>query len=225
MHHVVDTHVRGGDLSVVYTNEPVSVESSIQTREKLLAEDKYQAVGFDLEFTSGPARQDQKVVVAQLCVRHDVLVYHYHMATRPCKRFARLINNLDYNFATVDSTNDLKALDVSGLTCQNLVNIRDHYKVWGSTNNKQNFLVDLSSAIIDSYYMKTKDESKKDKTASHSAWDQKLDKEHVKYAAKDAYTSYEMYKRLVDMRKFVHPARDEGSSHIVVAGVSQEVDD
>ena len=32
-HHVVDTHVRGKALSVVYTNEPVSVESSIQTME------------------------------------------------------------------------------------------------------------------------------------------------------------------------------------------------
>ena len=29
--HVVDTHVRVKALSVVYTNDPVSVESSIQT--------------------------------------------------------------------------------------------------------------------------------------------------------------------------------------------------
>ncbi|KAE8810113.1 putative methyltransferase PMT27 [Hordeum vulgare] len=53
MHHVVYTHVRGKDLSMVYTNETVPVESSIQTMEQLLAEDKYQLVGFDLEFTSG----------------------------------------------------------------------------------------------------------------------------------------------------------------------------
>ena len=33
MHHVVDTHVRGKALLVVYTNDPVSVESSIQTME------------------------------------------------------------------------------------------------------------------------------------------------------------------------------------------------
>ena len=51
MHHVVDTHVRGKALLVVYTNEPVSVEISIQTMERLLAEDKYQVVGFDLEYT------------------------------------------------------------------------------------------------------------------------------------------------------------------------------
>jgi len=113
----VDTHVRGKALTAVYTNEPVSVESSIQTMEQLLAEDKYQVVGFDLEHTIGHAGQDQKVVVTQLCVRHDVLVYHYHLATRPCKRFSRFINSSDYNFATVDTTNDQKALKVSGLKC------------------------------------------------------------------------------------------------------------
>ena len=58
MHHVVDTHVRGKALSVVYMNESVSVESSIQTMEQLLTEEKYQVVGFDLEFTSGRVRHD-----------------------------------------------------------------------------------------------------------------------------------------------------------------------
>ncbi|KAE8780570.1 putative methyltransferase PMT27 [Hordeum vulgare] len=157
MHQVVNTHVRGHDLSVVYTNELVSVESSIQTMEQLLAEDKYQVVGFDLEFTSSHARQDQKVK--------------------------------------------------------------------GSTNNKQNCLVELASAIIDPYYMKMKDKSKKDKNVWHNACDQILDEEHVNYAAKDAYTSYEIYRWLIDMRKYLCPAPDEGSSHKAVAGASQEVDD
>ena len=158
-----------------------------------------------------------------MCVRHDILVYHYHLGTRPCEHFARFINSLDYSFATVDTTNDLKALKVSGLTCQNLVNIRDHYKVWGSTKNNQNSLVDLVSAITDPYYMKMKDESKKDKNVWHSDWHERLDEQHVKYVAKDAYTSYEMYRRIVDMRKCLLSAPDEGSSHKAVAGASQEV--
>ena len=53
----------------------------------------------------------------------------------------------------------------------------------------------------------------------------RLDEQHVKYAAKDAYTSYEMYRRIVDMRKCLLPAPGEGSSHRAVAGASQEVDD
>ena len=40
-HRVVDSHVSGKALSVVYTNDPISVESSIQTMEQFLAEDKY----------------------------------------------------------------------------------------------------------------------------------------------------------------------------------------
>ena len=160
-----------------------------------------------------------------MCVRHDVLVYHYHLATRPCERFSRFINSSDYSFATVDTTNDLKALKVLGLKCPNLVNIQHHYKVWGSDNNKQNSLVDLASAIIDPYYMKMKDESKKDKNAWHNVWHERLDEQHVKYAAKDAYTSYEMYRRIVDTRKCLLPAPDGGSSHRAVAGASQEVDD
>ena len=64
MHHVVDTHVRGKALSVVYTNDPASMESSIQTMELFLADDNYQVVGFDLEYTIRCARHNQKVVVA-----------------------------------------------------------------------------------------------------------------------------------------------------------------
>ena len=150
---------------MVYTNKPVSVGSSIRTMEQLLAEDKYQVVGLDLEYTIGRAGHDQKVAVAQLCVRHDVLVYHFYLATRPCEHFSRFINSSDYNFATVDTTNDLKALKVSDLKCPNLVNIQHHYKVWGSDKSKLNSLVDLASAIIDPYYAKMKEESNKDKNA------------------------------------------------------------
>ncbi|KAE8780309.1 putative ubiquitin-conjugating enzyme E2 26 [Hordeum vulgare] len=124
-----------------------------------------------------------------------------------------VIRSPDYNFAMVDTTNDLKAHDVSGLTHQNLFNTHDHYKVSGSTNNKQNPLVKLASAIIAPYYMKMKDESKMDTNAWHSVWDQRLDEEHVKYVAKDGCTSYKMYRRIIDMRKCLRHALDEGSSH------------
>ena len=134
--------------------------------EQFLANDKYQVVGFDLEYTMGRAGHDQKVVIAQLCVRNDVLVYHYHLATTACEHFSWFISSSDYSFAAVDTTNDLKALKVSCLKCTNLVNIQSHYKVWGSDKNKLNSLVDLASAIIDPYYMKMKNESNKDRNTS-----------------------------------------------------------
>ena len=63
-HHIVDTHMRGKDLSVVYMNKLVSVESFIQTMEQLFAQGKYQVVCFDLKFTRGRVGQDHKVAVA-----------------------------------------------------------------------------------------------------------------------------------------------------------------
>ncbi|KAE8768813.1 hypothetical protein D1007_59676 [Hordeum vulgare] len=60
----VDTHIRKTDLSVVYINDPIMVENSINTIEQLLAEDdKYKVVVFNLEHTNGRAGYDQKVVV------------------------------------------------------------------------------------------------------------------------------------------------------------------
>ena len=129
MRAVVDTHKRFMDLSVVYTNDPVWVEHSIHIMELLLAEEKYKVVGFDLEYTRARAGSRPKVVVAQMCVRHHVLVYHYCLATRPCECFARFVNNPHYMFATVDITNDVKALENLGIACQNLVDIQGQYKI------------------------------------------------------------------------------------------------
>ena len=83
-----------------------------------------------------------------MCVRNQVLIYHYCMATEPCDRFNRFVNSTDYKFATVETTNDVKALRVMGLACKNLVEIREHYRVWGSMKDS---LVELASAIIDPY--------------------------------------------------------------------------
>ena len=57
-----------------------------------------------------------------------------------------------------------------------------------------------------------KDSCNKDKRAWHSAWIEKLDKAHVVYVAKEAYTSYDMYRRIIDMRKCLLPQNGQGSS-------------
>ena len=112
MHAIVDTHRRFTELLVVYTNNLVWVEHCIHIMELLLAEEKYKVVGFDLEYTRAHVGSRPKVVVAQMCVHHHVLVYHYYLATRPCERFARFVNSPHYMFATVDITNDVKALGI-----------------------------------------------------------------------------------------------------------------
>ncbi|KAE8780403.1 hypothetical protein D1007_46484 [Hordeum vulgare] len=147
----VDTHNRKTDLLMVDTNDSVIVENSINTLEQLLAkDDKYKVVGFHLEYTSNRAGHDQMFVVAQLCVCHHVLVYHYYMATRPCECFARFVNNPDYRFTTVDTTNYLNVLKTLGLSSQKLVNIQGRYRIWGGENKKQNeSLSNLAASIID----------------------------------------------------------------------------
>ncbi|KAE8776572.1 hypothetical protein D1007_50776 [Hordeum vulgare] len=120
----MDTHVRFKDLSVVYMNELVSVENSIHTMEQLLADDKYKVVRFDLEYTGSSVGHDQKVVVVQLCVSHYIHISHYCLAPRPCECFARFVNNRDYIFSMVDTTDDEKVLKNMGLACRNLVEIQ-----------------------------------------------------------------------------------------------------
>ena len=92
-------------------------------------------------------------------MHHHVLIYHLCMATEPCNRFNRFVNSTDYKFATVETTDDVKALSVTGLACQKLVVIHDHYKVWGSM--KKDSLVELASAIIDPYYEKMKQDAQR----------------------------------------------------------------
>ena len=147
-----------------------------------------------------------------MCVRHHVLVYHYHLGTRHCECFARFVNSPHYMFATVDITNDVKALENSGIACQNLVDIQGQYKIRGSKEHEKDSLVHLAEAIIDPYYRDMKDSCNKDKRAWHSAWMEKLDKAHVVYAAKEAYTCYDLYRRIIDMRKCLLPQNSQDSS-------------
>ncbi|KAE8776094.1 hypothetical protein D1007_51317 [Hordeum vulgare] len=93
----------------------------------------------------------KKFVVADLCVCYHILLYHYYLATKPCEHFIMFANNSDYKFGTLDTTNDPNVLNTLGLACRNLVDIHDHYKVWGNKKGKDSH-VDLDVDIIDPYY-------------------------------------------------------------------------
>ena len=113
---------------------------------------------------------------------------------------------------TVDTKDDVKALSVTGLACKNLVEIRDHYRIWGIT--KQDSLVELATAIIDPYYENMKQDAQRTSPVSwHKAWMRLLDEPHLRFAAKSVYTCYEMHRRIVDMRECLLPVIGNGSSH------------
>ncbi|KAE8773111.1 hypothetical protein D1007_54782 [Hordeum vulgare] len=211
MHVVVDTHKRFMELSVVYTNNLVWVEHSIHIMESLLVEEKFKGVRIDLDYTCPRSGSRPKSVVAQTYVRNHVLVYLYCLNTRPCEHFDRFVNSPHYMFAMVDITNDVKMLKNSGITYKNLVDIQGQYKTWGSKKDEKDSLVYLAEAIIDPYYRYMKDSCNKDKCVWHSAWMERLDKAHVVYAAKEAYTSYKIYTRIVNMRKCLLPQNGQGS--------------
>ena len=80
----------------------------------------------------------------------------------------------------------------------------------------------LSGPSSTPYYRDMKDSCNKGKHAWHSAWMEKLDKPHVVYVAKEAYTSYDMYRRIVDMRKCLLPktARDPAGSRAMASVVA-----
>ncbi|KAE8792822.1 putative ubiquitin-conjugating enzyme E2 26 [Hordeum vulgare] len=85
------------------------------------------------------------------------------------------------------------------------------YRVSGDKKKKpKDSMVDLVAAIIDPYYRAMKAKCDKDKSVWHKVWVKELDEEHIKYAAKDAYTSHVMHRRIVDMRKCLLPADGEG---------------
>ena len=208
MHAVVDTNRRFMELSMVYTNNPVWVENSSTSWSCCLPRRSTRWSGL----TSSTPALVLGLIPRSLLPRCHVLIYHYCLATRPCERFARSLNSPDYMFAMVDITNDVKALKSSGIACQNLVDIQGQYKICGSKEHEKDSLVHLAVAIIAPYYRDMEDSCNKDKRAWHSAWMEKLDKAHVVYAAKEAYTSYDMYKRVVDMRKCLLPQNGQGSS-------------
>ena len=96
------------------------------------------------------------------------------MATKPCDHFNRFVNSTNYKFATVETKDDVNALNVTGLACKNLVEICDHYTVWGST--KKVSLVELAPTIVDPYYEKMKQDAQRTSPLSwHRAWMWQLD--------------------------------------------------
>ena len=67
---------------------------------------------------------------------------------------------------------------------------------------KQDSLVELTSAIIDPYYEKMKQDAQRTSPLSwHMAWMRQLDEPHLRLATKSVYTCYKMHMRIVDMRK------------------------
>ncbi|KAE8808564.1 hypothetical protein D1007_14952 [Hordeum vulgare] len=101
----------------------------------------------------------------------------------------RFVNCTNYKFALMETTDDVKAQNLSSLAFEKLVKIRGHYRVWGSTKDS---LVELALVIIDPYYEEMKEDAKINPVSWNGAWMWKLDEAHLTFATKNVYTCYEM---------------------------------
>ena len=76
--HLVPTHGTM-TLTVVYTNDEATVETTLARFEQLLEKEKHKFVGLDLEYTRANKRKNppQEIAVVQIAIHEEVLVYHF----------------------------------------------------------------------------------------------------------------------------------------------------
>ncbi|KAE8769774.1 hypothetical protein D1007_58575 [Hordeum vulgare] len=120
------------------------------------------------------------VVVVQLCVGIYILVYHISVADEHRGLLAAFLLDEEYTFVGVDVNNNQKKLKHVGLVAK-----------YG--------LADYASSIIHHSYNKMKDAITKD---GHHIWEEApLPLKNIYYASRDAYATYNVYRRLVKFEK------------------------
>ena len=186
-------------ISALYTNISASADAWVDKAEGFLAGSKLKFVGVDLEFSSKGYRQ--KASMLQLCVGIDCLVYHiFCVADEISVKFNSFLRSWEYKFVGFDTSSDTTMLRRSGLYIFNHIDIQSIWKDpdliklrRDGTPSKQG-MKDVAGVLIHpSYY-----EMKGGMTdADHQLWHKApLSEKHLKYAAKDGYVSYELYKIL-----------------------------
>nr|XP_051201772.1 uncharacterized protein LOC127315313 [Lolium perenne] len=157
-------------MKVLYTNSAASVEEWITNAEASLDSSSRKIVGLDVEYDklSGTYFNPKKAAVIQLCVGTDVLVYHICHADERSESLVEFLHGF-----------------------------RISRKYGEIRTKRRNFKARrmLSGAIIDPIYFEMKDGFGR---AEHRMWANPppLPPKHLEYAARDAYATYEVYRRL-----------------------------
>uniref|UniRef100_A0A8I6XRH7 3'-5' exonuclease domain-containing protein n=1 Tax=Hordeum vulgare subsp. vulgare TaxID=112509 RepID=A0A8I6XRH7_HORVV len=178
-------------LDVVYTNESREVPFFLeQLKEKLFddAMEHEKFLGLDLEYTA-----DQRgVAVIQLCFARHVLIFQW---ARSDKHYPEVMDFLrsGITFATVDIRNDkLKMRHSFGIEIPAgcLVDLQTVFRLRHDRTSMAHMVV----ALIDEEYGDMKTSFPK---SQHKLWEKApLDPINIEYAAKDAYVSYELYRKI-----------------------------
>ncbi|KAM0837260.1 hypothetical protein ACQ4PT_061788 [Festuca glaucescens] len=183
-------------MKVLYTNMASSVESWLVKAEGVLDASARKIVGLDVEYDKSRDSyfRKKKAAVIQLCYGENVLVYHIYHADEKCPKLRDFLWGWRYIFAGFCIAEDKNVLGRADLPVHNLKDIqqiwRDPEKSWKRTQG----LKDVAAAIIDPYYEEMKDGFG---NTEHSMWANAspLPDKHLEYAARDAYATYEVYRR------------------------------
>ncbi|XBJ01929.1 hypothetical protein VPH35_021445 [Triticum aestivum] len=110
-----------------------------------------------------------------------------------CAVFDNFLADPRYTFAGFSIDGDKKRLDRVNLEVANFVDIQKEWRVPEATKELDS-LGDVSGMLIDDYYNNMK---KKITDDEHKRWATlPLSRRHIEYAAKDAYTVYEIWNRI-----------------------------
>ncbi|VAH80727.1 unnamed protein product [Triticum turgidum subsp. durum] len=171
-----DVHLHGNHkFHVLCTSKGKEVDKMLSTFRRKLGGMPVKLVGVDVEYTH--YKKPQRAAVLQLCVEKECLVYHISAA----------------------KDRRQKQAEVSGLEI-NSNNYIDIQVEWRDPYNKKKFdsLADVAGKMIDIHYhdMKKRINRKED----HTLWGLcPLPKKLIKYAAIDAFATYESWRIIYDV--------------------------
>ncbi|KAM3313199.1 hypothetical protein ACQJBY_032694 [Aegilops geniculata] len=159
------------------------------------------SIGVDVEYT----REDeppQMAAVLQLCVEDLVLVYHITAATKWPKQLRPLLQEKKlYTFVGFSIGGDKEKLKLFGLEI-NPDKYVDMQRKWRVPNNgkKWQSLAEFAASLIHPSYKEMK--QKINKKLDHKLWgDSPLPNNLIEYAAKDAYVTYEAWKKIETIKE------------------------
>ncbi|KAM0906886.1 hypothetical protein ACQ4PT_016483 [Festuca glaucescens] len=209
-------------MKVLYINMASSVESWLVEAEGVLDASARKIVGLDVEYDKSRDSyfRKKKAAVIQLCYGENVLVYHIYHADEKCPKLRDFLWGWRYIFAGFCIAEDKNVLGRADLPVHNLKDIqqiwRDPEKSWKRTQG----LKDVAAAIIDPYYEQMKDGFG---NTEHSMWANAppLPEKHLEYAARDAYATYEVYRRLDVYERGFFPFTN--IMRRSVAGIGEEI--
>ncbi|XBH96752.1 hypothetical protein VPH35_087075 [Triticum aestivum] len=197
---MVDIHLKE-KLNVVCTSNPDEADKRIRDMRRRLGGMVSRSIGIDVEYT----REDeppQMAAVMQLCMEDLVLVYHITAATKWPKELRPLLQVKKlYTFVGFSIGGDKEKLKLSGLEI-NPDKYVDMQRKWRVPNNgkKWQSLAEFAASLIHPSYKEMKE--KINKKLDHKRWeDSSLPNNLIEYAAKDAYVTYEAWKKIETVKE------------------------